>query len=145
MIWGFICWQKSIWLSSLTEKTKPKHHYYTVCFMRTGICYTATFVRQYTKARSHPPSSLLMPLFSLVSSLFAAVMGRHHQVAVGGEVLDVGRLAAADGGCLSLHPGDLEHAAGVVFQQVALEGLPASTNTHHHVLVVQHLRRGVGV
>lgn len=81
-----------------------------------------------------------MARFSLMSSLFAAVVGCHHQVAVGSEVLDVGGLAA-EGGRLALHPGDLEHAARVVFQQVALKGLPASTNTHHHVLVVQHLQR----
>lgn len=72
-----------------------------------------------------------------MSSLFAAVVSCHHQVAVRGEVLDVGRLAA-DGGYLALYPGELEHAAWVVFQQVALKGLPASTNTHHHMLVVQH-------
>lgn len=78
-----------------------------------------------------------MARFSLMSSLFAAVVGCHHKVAVGSEVLDVGGLAA-EGGRLALHPGDLEHATRVMFQQVALKGLPASTNTHHHVLVVQH-------
>lgn len=78
-----------------------------------------------------------MALFSLMSSLFAAVVGRHYQVAVRCQVLDVGGLAA-DGGHLALHPRDLEHAAWVMFQQVALKGLPASTNAHHHVLVVQH-------
>lgn len=78
-----------------------------------------------------------MARFSLRSSLFAAVVGCHDQVAVGGEVLDVGGLAA-DWGRLALHPGDLEHAAWVVFQQVALKRLPAPTNTHHHMLVVQH-------
>lgn len=86
-----------------------------------------------------------MALLSLMSSLFAAVVGCHHQVAVRGEVLDVGGLAAADGGRLALHPGDLKHAARVVFQQVALKGLPASTNTHHDVLVVQHLQREIGL
>lgn len=75
------------------------------------------------------------------SSLFAAVVGGHHQVAVRGKVLDVGGLAA-DGGHLALHPGNLEHAAWVVFKQVALKGLPASTHSDHHVLVVQHLREG---
>lgn len=79
-----------------------------------------------------------MTPLSLKSSLFAAVVGCHHQVAVRGEVLDVWGLAAADGGHLALHPGDLEHAAGVMFQQVALKSLPASTNAHHDVLVVQH-------
>lgn len=66
-------------------------------------------------------------------------MSCHHQVAVRGEVLNIGGLVA-DRGHLTLHPGDLEHAAWVVFQQVALKGLPASTNTHHHMLVVQHLQ-----
>lgn len=80
---------------------------------------------------------LFMAHYSLTSSLLAAVVGCHHQVAVRGEVLNVGGLAA-DRGRLALHPGDLEHAAWVVFQQVALKGLPASTDTHHHVLVVQH-------
>lgn len=80
-----------------------------------------------------------------MSSLFAAIVGCHHQVAVGGEVLDVGGLAAADGGHLALHPGDLEHAARVVFQKVALEGFPASADAHHHVLVVQHLQRETGL
>lgn len=49
-----------------------------------------------------------------MTSLFAAVVRCHHQVAVRGEVLDVEGLAA-DGGRLALHPGDLEHAAWVVF------------------------------
>lgn len=78
-----------------------------------------------------------MKSFSLMSSLLAAVVGGHHQVTVRGEVLDVGGLDA-DRGRLALHPGDLEHAARIVFHQIALKSLPASTNTHHHVLVVQH-------
>lgn len=86
-----------------------------------------------------------MALFSLVSSLFAAVVSCHHQIAVRGEVLDVGGLAAADGGHLALHTGDLEHAAWVMFKQVALKGLPAASNTHHHMLVVQHLQREIGL
>ena len=79
-----------------------------------------------------------------MASLFAAVVCCHHQVAVGGQVLDVGGLAA-DRRHLALHPGELEHAARVVLQQVALEGLPASAHTHHHVLVVQHLQRATGL
>lgn len=78
-----------------------------------------------------------------MSSLFAAVVRCHHQVAVRAEVLDI-RGLAADGGYLALHPGNLEHAAWVMFQQVALKGLPASTDSHHHVLIVQHLRKKVG-
>lgn len=77
-----------------------------------------------------------------MSSLLAAVVGRHDEVAVGGEVLDVGGLAA-HGGHLALHPGHLEYAARVVFQQVALKRLPAPTNTHHHMLVVEHLQREI--
>lgn len=69
-------------------------------------------------------------------------MGRHHQVAVWGEVFDIGGLGA-DGGYLSLHSGNLQHAAGVVFQQVALERLPASADPHHHMLVVQHLQQEI--
>lgn len=79
----------------------------------------------------------------LTSSLLAAVVSCHHQVAVGAEVLDVGGLIAANS--LALHPGELEHAARVVLQQVALERLPASAHTHHHVLVVQHLQGDKGV
>lgn len=71
-------------------------------------------------------------------------MRSHHQVAVRADVFDGGgpaaAAAAAAGGRLSLHPGELEHAAGVVFQQVALEGLPSAAHAHHHVLVVQHLQ-----
>lgn len=80
-----------------------------------------------------------------MSSLFAAVVGCNHQVAIRGEVFDIGGLAAADRGHFALHPGDLEHAARVMFQQVALKGLPTSTNTHHHMLVVQHLQREIGL
>lgn len=72
-----------------------------------------------------------------MSSLFAAVVRCHHQVAVRAEVLDIRGLAAYRG-YLALHPGNLEHAAWVMFQQVALKGLPASTDSHHHVLIVQH-------
>lgn len=71
--------------------------------------------------------------------LLAAVVCGHHQVAVGTQVLDVGGLVG-DGGGLALHAGDLEHAARVVLQQVALERLPASPHTNHHMLVMQHLR-----
>lgn len=85
-----------------------------------------------------------LALVRLASSLFAAVVCCHHQVAVRGQVLDVGGLAA-ERGRLALHSGNLEHAARVVFQQVALEGLPASTDAHHHVLVVQHLQRQIGL
>lgn len=77
-------------------------------------------------------------------SLFAAVVSSHYQVAVRREVFNVGGLAVVDRGRLALHPRELEHAARVVFEQVALKGLPASTNTHHHVLVVQHLQREMG-
>lgn len=73
------------------------------------------------------------------SSLLAPVVCSHHQVAVGTQLFDGGgpaAAAAADGGRLSLHPWELKHAAGVVFEQVALKGLPASTHAHHHVLVV---------
>lgn len=84
-----------------------------------------------------------MALYSV--SLFAAVVSSHYQVAVGGEVFDVGGLAVVDRGRLALHPRELEHAAWVVFEQVALKGLPASTNAHHHVLVVQHLQTGIGL
>lgn len=80
--------------------------------------------------------------FINVSSLLAAVVGRHYQVAVRAQVLDVGGLGA-DGGYLSLHSGNLKHPAGVMFQQVALEGLPASADSHHHMLVVQHLQKKV--
>lgn len=74
-----------------------------------------------------------------VSSFFAAVVCCHHQVTVRAQVFDIWRLAA-DRRRLAVHPGELEHAAWVVFEQVALEGLPASTNTHHHMFVVQHLQ-----
>ena len=77
-------------------------------------------------------------------SLLAAVVGRHHQVAVRPQVLDHGGPAAGDRRVLALHPGDLEHAAWVMLQQVALEGLPAPAHPHHHVLVVQHLKGGSG-
>lgn len=77
-------------------------------------------------------------------SLFPAAVGRHHQVAVWRQVLDAWGLAA-DGGRLPLHTGDLEHPTWVVFQQVALKGLPAPTNAHHHVLVVQHLQKEAGL
>lgn len=92
------------------------------------------------KENSNTNSSSVLPLMCFMSSLLAAVMGRHHEVAVRAEVLDVGGLGA-DGGDLALHPGDLEHAAGVVFQQVALKGLPASADSHHHMFVVKHLQR----
>lgn len=74
------------------------------------------------------------------ASLFAAVVSSHHQVAVGTQLSDAGRLAAAvDRRRLAFHPRELQHAAGVVLEQVALERLPASADAHHHVLVVQHL------
>lgn len=74
-------------------------------------------------------------------SLLAPVVGSHDQVAVRAELFNGGGpAAAADGGRLSLHPRELQHAAGVVFEQVALEGLPAAAHAHHHVLVVQHLQ-----
>lgn len=73
-------------------------------------------------------------------SLLAPVVRSHHQVAVRADLFDGGGPAAAAGGRLSLHPGELEHAAGVVFEQVALEGLPSAAHAHHHVLVVQHLQ-----
>lgn len=78
-------------------------------------------------------------------SLFAAVVSSHHQVAVGAQVFDAGGPAAVDGRRLSLHPRELQHAARVVLEQVALEGLPASANTHHHVFVVQHLWEETGL
>lgn len=50
------------------------------------------------------------------ASLFAAVVSGHHQVAVGTQLSDVGRLAAAavDRRRLAFHPRELQHAAGVV-------------------------------
>lgn len=90
-----------------------------------------------TTESSHPLCPFLMALFSLLSSLFAAIVCCHHQIAVRGEVFDVWGLAA-DRGYLALHSGDLEHTTGVMFQKIAFKGLPASTNTNHHVLVVQH-------
>lgn len=84
--------------------------------------------------------------FSQGVSLLAAVVGGHHQVAVGTQLSDAGRLAAAvDRRRLAFHPRELQHAAGVVLEQVALEGLPASADAHHHVLVVQHLLGGDGI
>lgn len=70
--------------------------------------------------------------------LLAAVVSCHHQVAVGAQVLDVGGLVG-DWGGLALHAGDLKHAAWVVFQQVALECLPTSPNTNHHMFIMKHL------
>lgn len=78
-------------------------------------------------------------------SLFAAVVRSHHQVAVGAQVFDAGGPAAVDGGRLALHPRELQHAARVMLEQVALEGLPASANTHHHMFVVQHLWEETGL
>lgn len=73
-------------------------------------------------------------------------MSGHHQVAVGTQLSDAGRLAAAvvDRRRLAFHARELQHAAGVVLEQVALERLPASADAHHHVLVVQHLWGGDG-
>lgn len=67
-------------------------------------------------------------------------MGRHYQVAVGREVSDVGRFAG-DGRDLAFYTRDLEHATWVMLQQVALERLPASANSHHHMFIMQHLER----
>lgn len=78
-------------------------------------------------------------------SLFAAVVRGHHQVAVGAQLFDAGGPAAVDGGRLALHPRELQHAARVVLEQVALEGLPASADAHHHMLVVQHLWEETGL
>lgn len=78
-------------------------------------------------------------------SLFAAVVRSHHQVAVGAQVFDAGGPAAVDGGRLALHPRELQHAARVMLEQVAFEGLPASADTHHHVFVVQHLWEEKGI
>lgn len=81
-----------------------------------------------------------------LASLLAAVVSSHHQVAVGTQLSDAGRLAAAaaavDRRRLAFHPRELQHAAGVVLEKVALERLPASADAHHHVLVVQHLLGG---
>lgn len=80
------------------------------------------------------------------ASLFAAVVSGHHQVAVGTQLPDAGWLAAAvDRQRLAFRPRELQHAAGVVLEQVALERLPASADAHHHVLVVQHLLEGDGI
>ena len=75
---------------------------------------------------------------SLLPLLLAAVVSCYHQVAVWAQVLDVGGLDG-DGSGLAIHAGDLEHTARVVFQQVALKRLPASSNTDHHMLIMQHL------
>lgn len=73
--------------------------------------------------------------FNLLLSL---VGGRDHQVIIWVHVLQ-GWGFALDRGCLAVHTGDLQHAAGVMLQQVACKGLPASSHTDHHMLVVQHL------
>lgn len=120
------------------------HYSFNVYFMRTGICCIAT-PSHYRVINTTKSSVLyLMAFFSPVSSLFAAVVRCNHQVAVRAEVFDGGGLAA-DRGYLALHSGNLEHAAWVMFQQVALEGLPASTDSHHHVFIVQHLQKEIGL
>lgn len=78
------------------------------------------------------------PLASL-NLLLSLVTGRDHQVIIWIHVLEGGRLAL-DGGRFAVHAGDLQHPAGVVFQQVPCESLPAASHAHHDVLVVQHLQ-----
>lgn len=75
--------------------------------------------------------------FNLLLSLVA---GRDHQVVIWIHVLQ-GWGFALDRGCLAIHTRDLQHAAGVMLEQIACEGLPASSHTDHHVLVMQHLER----
>lgn len=111
----------------------------TTC-ITVGICPTATSSRREVPIRVSFLHGTFLPV-----SLFAAVVGGHHQVAVGGELFDAGGPAVTDGGHLALHPGELQHAARVVLEQVALKGLPAPADAHHHVLVVQHLGRQAGL
>lgn len=70
--------------------------------------------------------------------LLATVMGAHHHVAVRWEVQSGRpRFVPAD-----VRPsGRTPSAAGVVLLEVTDEGLPASTYTHHHLPLVQHLQR----
>lgn len=78
--------------------------------------------------------------FNLLLSLVA---GRDHQVVIWIHVLQ-GWGFALDRGCFAIHTGDLQHAAGVMLEQIACEGLPASSHADHHMLVVQHLEGETG-
>lgn len=71
--------------------------------------------------------------------LLSLIVGRDHQVVIWIHVLKGWRLAL-DGGRFAIHTGDLQHPAGVVFQQIPRERFPSSSHADHDVFVVQHLQ-----
>lgn len=71
--------------------------------------------------------------------LLSLIVGRDHQVIIWIHVLKGWRFAL-DGGRFAIHTGDLQHPAGVVFQQIPRERFPSSSHADHDVFVVQHLK-----
>lgn len=71
--------------------------------------------------------------------LLSLIVGRDHQVIIWIHVLKGWRFAL-DGGRFAVHTGDLQHPAGVVFQQIPRERFPSSSHADHDVFVVQHLK-----
>lgn len=82
------------------------------------------------------PCSDQLVSFNLLLSL---IIGRDHQVVIWIHVLKGWRFAL-DGGCFAIHTRDLQHPAGVVFQQIPCECFPSSSHTDHDMFVVQHLK-----
>lgn len=82
------------------------------------------------------PCSDQLVSFNLLLSL---IIGRDHQVVIWIHVLKGWRFAL-DRGCFAIHTRDLQHPAGVVFQQIPCECFPSSSHTDHDMFVVQHLK-----
>lgn len=98
---------------------------------------TVSLKKEPLRTDSRGPRRLVLSQ-PIVSLLLCTVMGPDHHVAVG---------CAAPSGRLGFVPAHLRPArwstpsTGVVLLQVAWKGLPASANTHHHMTLVEHLRK----